>query len=268
MNRKFLSLFSFVLLLTTSCQKTDDNTMEFDMVSIDKTVNLTNEELSPRCTVSLKLAFATEENGHRADVVNNTIEEKLLNTRDVSMKKAVTDFADKYIKDYKHHMLPLYNEDRSDTTKRAWYQFHYVISAETHPEKQGFYVYLATIDYYEGGDYGVNQLITFNFRTKTGQLMQLNDVFLPGYEKQLNQVLLDALKEKEGVGSLGELKAKGYLTSMQMFPSENFILDDETITFIYNPSEIAARDMGPTELIIPYSDIESILKNSFVSNLQ
>ena len=98
--------------------------------------------------------------------------------------------------------------------------------------------------------------------------MQLNDVFISGYEKRLNQVLLEALMEKVGVGSLVGLKEKGYLAAMDMYPSTNFILDDETITFIYNPSEIAPRDMGPTELIIPYSDIESILRNSFVSNLQ
>ncbi len=50
---------------------------------------------------------------------------------------------------------------------------------------------------------------------------------------------------------------------MDIFPSENFILGDETITFVYNPYEIAPYAMGSTELIIPFSDIEKLLKNSF-----
>ena len=247
----------------TSCQETNENTIEFDVISVERAINLSNEEMSPRCNVSLKLAYATEANGPRAKVVNNILETKLLNTRDVSMKKAITEYADKYIKDYHLHMAPLYKEDRNDTTKRAWYQFHYIISTETQPGKHGIMVYLATVDYYEGGNYGVNQLQTFNFSVNTGKQILLDDVFVSGYEQKLNQVLLNALKAKVGVNSLKELKEKGYLTTMEMFPTENFILDEETITFIYNPSEIAPRDMGSTELIIPYSDLGNIVKNSF-----
>jgi hypothetical protein len=49
---------------------------------------------------------------------------------------------------------------------------------------------------------------------------------------------------------------------MDIFPTENFILGSETITFIYNPSEIASYAMGTTELIIPYSDLDKLMKNS------
>ena len=45
--------------------------------------------------------------------------------------------------------------------------------------------------------------------------------------------------------------------------SENFILSEETITFVYNPYEIAPYNVGSTELIIPFSDIKELLKNSF-----
>ena len=263
MSHKILSLFSFVLLLTTSCQETNENTIEFDVVSVDKTITLTQEELSPRCNVSLKMAYATEANGPRAEIINNILESTLLNTRDVSMRKAITEFAEKYTNDYYHNILPIYNEDRNDTTKLAWFQFHYIISSETHPGKQGIMVYLATVDYYEGDEYGVNQLLTFNFSVKTGQQIKLENVFISGYEKKLNQVLLNALKAKVGVNTLGELKEKGYLTTVEMFPTENFTLEEETITFIYNPSEIAPRDMGSIELIIPYSDLGNIVKNSF-----
>ena len=50
---------------------------------------------------------------------------------------------------------------------------------------------------------------------------------------------------------------------MEMFPSENFILGNETITFVYNPYEIAPYAVGSTELIIPFGDIKDLLKNSF-----
>jgi hypothetical protein len=79
----------------------------------------------------------------------------------------------------------------------------------------------------------------------------------------LTAVLLKALKEKTGSDDLAALKEKGYLNAMDMFPTENFILGEETITFIYNPYEIAPYNMGSTELIIPYNDVDKILKTTF-----
>ena len=62
---------------------------------------------------------------------------------------------------------------------------------------------------------------------------------------------------------MNELKDAGYLYSMDIFPSENFILNDETITFVYNPYEIAPYALGSIELIITYSEVSQILNASF-----
>ena len=48
---------------------------------------------------------------------------------------------------------------------------------------------------------------------------------------------------------------------MDMFPSENFILGEEAITFIYNPYEIAPYEKGSIELTLAYSELDDILKN-------
>ena len=93
--------------------------------------------------------------------------------------------------------------------------------------------------------------------------LTLSDIFATGYEQPLKDVLLKALKAKTGCTTLTALRNKGYLYSMDIFPSENFILGEETITFVYNPYEIAPYAMGSTELIIPYSDVDKILKTTF-----
>ena len=179
------------------------------------------------------------------------------------MKLAADAFAESYTDSYKKTMLPLYNQDRADTTKRSWYQYHYIINCSTQKGSKGTVAYLATIDYYEGGAHGINQLITLNFEAKTGRQLTLTDIFAPGYEQPLKNVLLKALKAKTGCSTLAALHEKGYLYSMDIFPSENFILGDETITFVYNPYEIAPYAVGSTELVISYDEVDKILKNSF-----
>jgi len=86
---------------------------------------------------------------------------------------------------------------------------------------------------------------------------------VPGFESRLNPILEEALCEKIGVPDISELREEGYLPSMEIYPSKNFILNDETITFIYNPHEIATFDKGEIELVIPFSSLSDILRLDF-----
>ena len=47
---------------------------------------------------------------------------------------------------------------------------------------------------------------------------------------------------------------------MEMYPSNNYVLGKEGITFIYNPYEIAPYALGRIELTISYDDMENIMK--------
>ena len=81
--------------------------------------------------------------------------------------------------------------------------------------------------------------------------------------QELNPILQQSLSEKVGANSLRDLHDKGYLVSMDIYPSKEFILNDETIDFIYNPSEIVSYDKGETLLTIPLSILDNILKPEF-----
>ena len=256
----FMGLFA---LQMTGCESVDENTILFDEVSADKVVKLANDDKSPTCSVHLKLDYATEENGHKASVINEIIQKRLLNMHDLTMEQAIDSFANNYAESYRQKFQPLYNQDRMDSTKRSWYEYHYVITSQTQKGGKGTTAYIAMIDYYEGGAHGVNLQETITFDNITGKELTLNDIFVEGYETELNAILLQALEEKAGVGSKRELNNKGYLYKIKMYPSKNFILNDETITFIYNPREIASYDKGSIELTIALRNLNKILKKEY-----
>jgi len=261
MKKLILSASLFALL--TACSNGDDNTIEFGMATTNKSVSLTSDENAPRCQVSLELAYATEKNGHKAEIINNAVQQRLLDMQDLPMQTATDSFANEYTSNYKNNYLPMYNKDRADTTKYAWYEYHYIIKTDVFGGFKGTTVYNIYLDYYEGGAHGINQHLTMNFENETGRTLALADVFVPGFQQQLSKILLEALEEKVGASNLKELHNRGYLYSMDMFPSENFILAEETITFIYNPYEIAPYSEGSIELIIPISDLKGILQEQF-----
>ena len=250
------------MLTFCSCSGDGSDTLKFETVSAEKTVSINGAEGAPKCSVHLVLAAAAETDGELAANVNSTLAQRLLDMESTSLQQAADSFATIYTESYRRNMGPLYREDSGDPEKRAWYEYHYNVTGETAQGRRGMTVYTATVDYYEGGAHGINQRIVMNFDNKTGQLLTLASVFVPGYEQSLSQMLAEKLLEQTGSSNMDELREKGYLYSMEMFPSENFILGEDEITFIYNPYEIAPYEKGLTELTIDYGDCKEILQDA------
>ena len=232
-NQLKYTLIFVILAVFTGCRNDDEGKLTFEMLESEKTIRLSNEELSPVC-----------------------------------MQGAMDQFAEAYTMSYKTNMLPLYNADRADTTKRSWYEFHYIINATTEQTSKRTLAYLATIDYSEGHANSIHQLIPLNFKVETGKEIRMKDIFVDGYETQLPPVLLKALMEKTESQNLDQLKEKGYLDQVEMYVPENFIVSDNTITFIFNPSEIASLELGTIELVLTYAQLKKFVKPAFIKSVQ
>ena len=261
MKRYFILPALFFLLM--GCRGTDDEAIVFEVATTDKTIALASLENAPTCNVHLELSYASEANGHKAEIINNIIEKRLLNLQDMTMQQAADSFANTYTANYQNTLLPLYIQDQGNENKTAWYNYHYIIKTMTEKGYKGATVYHVNLDYYEGGAHGINQHLTMNFEQSTGRQLTLADIFVPGYESRLSRALEKALCESAGADNIKELKDQGYLYALDMFPSENFILGEEAITFIYNPYEIAPYDKGSIELTLTYSDLDDILNKNY-----
>lgn len=259
--RHFLTHVAWAALLLTACHTHHDSGLTWKRAIADRQQALSSEHESPQCNVHIDICYAdTANNREAATEINTAIAWQLLDIEGADLQQAADSFANRYADDYRRNLLALYREDQSDTEKRPWYEYRYVIDTSTEAGRDGVEVYRANVDYYEGGAHGINQLLTMNFDTQTGRLLQLRDVFVPGYEQQLNELLLDELLRQTDSKDKDELKKKGYLYSMNMFAPENFILGADAVTFVYNTYEIAPYSVGRTELTLDYDKLEKILK--------
>ena len=263
-----ITLFLLVMVFSSSCRNNDEPRLTFEILEAEQSTRLSNEERSPLCSVSLKIAAATKESGKVGEKINASVAYRLFNQESVGLKGCIEQFAENYVKTYKSNMLPLYNEDRADTTKRQWYEFHYIINSTTEQTSRRTLAYLATVDYSEGHTNSIHQTIPLNFYSDTGDEITRKDIFVDGYETQLTPILLKALMERVEVESIEGLKEKGYLQTVDIYPSENFIVGDNTITFIYNPSEIASLELGTIQLVLTYAQMEKFIKPKFLKSLQ
>lgn len=247
-------------LLLSACGGDSEMEADFIKTTATKTVTITNEQGAPGCSVQIELDCAQQSLGEKATNINNAVVKRILDMDSLTMQQAVDSFANSYTRNYQENFAPLYREDRNDPDKRSWYEYHYNINGTARAGRDGVIVYNAVIDYYEGGVHGIHQQLILNFDRQTGRQLSLADVFVPGYVQPLNSILLKALLEKTGTKTADELRNKGYLYARDMFAPENFALDKEAVSFIYNSYEIAPYSEGLIELTIPYSDLEDILK--------
>jgi len=258
---------ALIVLMATGCSHNGNETakmddIEFDSVTVDSTCSLTDAKDAPTCKISLCIQYAK---GNKAQMINDTLLRSGILTPDylslshekITMKEAVDSFVNRYIADYKQDYGQLYREDHEHG---ASYNCIYKVKTHTENGGNGILNYIASISSYGGGAHGIDQTLVKNFNVKTGHLIGLNDIFVPGYEQDLKDLIIKKMTEKFNVKDLDGLKKQYIFADNNVYISENFILKDDSITFIYCEDEIAPHAVGEIRIGIDKSEIGKLWK--------
>ncbi len=222
------------------------DSIRFDSIKVDSTVWLSEDTAGPRCHVSLSIAYAK---GKNAEYINDSIIRSGILSPDyfsvmtskMSVEQAVDSFITTYLADYKKDYGDLYKEDK---THAASYNCEYIVSTNILQESEKYYAYVANIYSYGGGAHGSSFVIVKNINIKNGKITMLRDIFVPGYEQELNDVLVKKMCKQYEVNNIKELNSKSIFDGIDVYAPENFIIGDKEITFIYSPDEIASHAVG------------------------
>ena len=244
-----MTLVGLMAILLSACSGNNNaQSVKFECIKVEKSVSIDNNKDAPQCHVQLEIMQANNGVKEIDSIINDAIIKKIFYMDKISPKVAADSFAQTYTRDYLKNMSSLYHEDRSDAKKHSWYEYRYVVTTETRNDADNITNYLITLDYYEGGAHGINQLLTLNFDNKTGRNIKLSDIYGTDYEQKICNQLLTALLEKTGNRDLQALHQQGYLYSMDIFVPDNYIVSNDKVTFIFNPYEIAPYSEGIIEL--------------------
>jgi hypothetical protein len=134
------------------------------------------------------------------------------------------------------------------------------INGKTITGYNGYISYIMTCEEYYGGAHPntVNTIVCFD--PATGTEITLNDLFKENYEDTLTTMLTRKLMEDEGVSTIEGLGEKGYFIDIEMNITNNFILGNDSITFLYNRYEIAPYAKGDILITLDYETLKEIMK--------
>lgn len=114
---------------------------------------------------------------------------------------------------------------------------------------------------YSGGAHPNSATIFLNIQAQTGARVQLDDVLKPGYKNTLTQIGEKVFREQRELADTASFKSNAFDFPDDKFQlNKNYGFTKEGILFYYNSYEVGAYAAGPTEVLIPYTEIKDWLK--------
>ena len=270
MKKSNISMFAVfaTMLLAASCGGNSSkngngkDSLTFDSIKVDSTLSLTEDTAGPRCHVSLCLTYAK---GKNADFINDSIIRSGILSPDyfsitsdkITPEEAADSFVTRYLAEYKKEYGEMYKADKQHG---ASYNCEYIVKTYVLQDNDKYYTYVANVYNYGGGAHGNSVVIARNINTATGKIAALKDVFVPGYEQELNDIIVKKLCEKYDVSDLKGLQDKTIFAGIDVYVPENFILGNDDVTFIYSPDEIASHAEGEIRVAVKNSELEKLFK--------
>ncbi len=113
-----------------------------------------------------------------------------------------------------------------------------------------------------GGAHGNTTIRFENFNPRTGERVELADLFVSGYEAKLLPLAQDRFREVRAIEEGVTLADAGFSFSenVAFTLSDNFAVEKDGLTFYYNPYEVAPYALGATELTLSYEELDGLLK--------
>ena len=120
--------------------------------------------------------------------------------------------------------------------------------------------YVVEFSDYTGGAHGSHRETYFNVDLSELVTISEEDIFVPNYQKPLTEIIIDRLMLQYNVDNRDSLINIGFFNLDEVYPNNNFWIDENGIHYAYNQYEIAPYSMGVINVNIPYEDLTSILK--------
>ena len=262
MRKIFRPLIAATLLVLTagalsSCEyfgsSTEGNDLarfDADSVKKDIKVNLTADSVSPTCTLHMNIIYSKSDS---LKEVNSRLISSGIITPDYfsigggmqDIPLAVDSFVRRYADEYKRDYRSLYAYDVNTSIKQG---------------RKGIVVYMAEATYSSGALHETQTLVARNIDMDKKKVLTLDDVLVGGSEKFVAELIVKELCSQRDVDDIKQLNELSIFKGIDPYPSKNFMLEADGVTFIYNADEIATHDIGRILVKIDYSDINPYLK--------
>jgi peptidoglycan hydrolase-like protein with peptidoglycan-binding domain len=266
-----LFLFLTIIAFATSCSQkngsTEVNPITFDSISVDCSSHLFDIEKNPACNLKLKFIYPEEYTDAK---ILKKIQSAFVNQyfgedfSDLSPLKAIKTYEEEYIKNYKKlepdYLAEIERAKKNNHSVGSWFNYYETSYNEILFNKQNIISTSVYFENYTGGAHGAHAQKNHVIDLNTGAPITESMIFVTDYQNTLTQLIIATIAKNNKAKDIKELENMGYFAIDEIYPNNNFWLNDKGITYTYNEYEIAAYVVGRTHVFIPYNELSLILK--------
>lgn len=249
---KHFYLLPLAALICACAGQGNDNNAEIENLEWGNASLCIEQPIAPgesRCyQIDIKLdtlAGESELAGQLASVLRDSV---LNAPGKQTIQEAMTAFADSIEVEWKKELAERYD---SESEYKDILQYYYTIDggipSDSLVEKKesGILSYQVTTDCFLGGAHGCYVVQYFNFDKKSGKLLSIKDVVPAEKEMLVMMAMEEQLCKDYQVANLKELQEKTGITMLgDLYLTNNFLLTNDSITFLFNQYEIAPYSAG------------------------
>lgn len=114
---------------------------------------------------------------------------------------------------------------------------------------------------YTGGPHSITMTEYFVCDLGQRKRLTLDDIFRENSRDQINIILNEKLRKMNGILPVEDLSETGFFMDY-IECTDNFYINKDGIGFYYNLYHIASYSSGPTEIFLPFSEIQALLNTS------
>ncbi|MDF9829100.1 DUF3298 and DUF4163 domain-containing protein [Parabacteroides sp. PF5-6] len=249
----------------TEVKKGQKNDIQFTTLKKEEAYHLLENAENPNCDLQLNFTFPTKfANKEILDKVQKLFTFSYFGeTYDMySPQEAVNEYVESYLEMYKE-LEEDYKEDlkNADTSPvGAWYGYYETSNNEIMFNADNLISYTVTFENYTGGAHPAHSVTNHVIDLTRGEFITEAEIFIPGFETSLAQMLVDAIAEQNDLEDPKELENMGYFSIDEIYPNGNFLIDGQGITYSFNEYEIAAYVIGVTSVHFPFEKIKHLLQ--------
>ncbi|MCD8194023.1 MAG: DUF3298 and DUF4163 domain-containing protein [Tannerellaceae bacterium] len=271
----YIILFIAAIAIFTGCKKGADkgveNDIKFETITVDKTYHMMNNQENPNC--NLQLSFTYPARYENSEVLKKIQQEFIRtyfgdNYEEYAPEEAVVHYTDDYLQAYQELETDFRTEIEKDRNApvSAWFSYYEMSSNQIAFNHDNIISYTVNFENYTGGAHGAHAYTNHVIDLRTGDRITEDDIFIENFQDTLAQILVDKIAEQNNVENPNDLENIGYFSVEEIYPNNNFLIDENGITYTFNEYEIAAYVIGATNVHLSYDEVRHLLrKNSPVS---
>ena len=271
----FTAILSFFILLgcLVSCKPKAPATVEhveFDTLRVDTICPLFHSYDKPYCHLVINMATPV------AQTPTETLQavESFISTlpkdgsfvadANGSVESMVQAYVRSYIMQYLNegHDAIGQHEPEAEEQEAAstWMNYEENMVGNVLYNADGIVCYQVVTDSYSGGAHGNKTVDNGVFDLNHLQQLSLDDVFNDATMSDLHASLRNQLMLQNNCKSIDELAEKGQFTApAEIVATDNFYVNEDGITWTYDPYEIAPYSVGVVTITLSWSDVSQYL---------